>query len=426
VTSHKHLKQLVRARMTKTGERYAAARRQLAGPAAPSANGAGRWHLPGRVPAATALRVLLAQAGVTDPRTGKPFTEAMVFGLGGGIGAGVFSFYYPKEDLASFFIAGRHLWQDDEAWLRAACRRLGVKPVVKETTSARAGAKMLRDALGEGHPVIAWVDLALLPHRGLPPTMQGAGYHVITVYSVDDDAGTALIGDLSRKPIAIPLEALAASRARIRSQKHRLLWIEGPTKPVALASAITGALSACREGLLKGRMWCFTLDAFGQWADRVRGSKAKDSWHLRFPPGPHLLGGLRSAHEYIEYYGSGGGLCRPLFAEFLREAGVRGPAADQYADLGRAWSRLADELLPDEVPLFRSAKQLMARRARLRADGAAPEELLETWSELSRLQQEARVGFPLDDIAAARLRLKLAERIAEIHRGELNAVRLLA
>ncbi len=47
-----------------------------------------------------------------------------MFGIAGGVGAGVVAFHYDKEDFSSFFIAGRHLWQDDLAYIQSACVRL--------------------------------------------------------------------------------------------------------------------------------------------------------------------------------------------------------------------------------------------------------------------------------------------------------------
>ena len=58
MTTQKHLKQLVRARMARTGERYATARRQVVSQAARMATGPAAAHLPGNVPGATALRIL--------------------------------------------------------------------------------------------------------------------------------------------------------------------------------------------------------------------------------------------------------------------------------------------------------------------------------------------------------------------------------
>ena len=109
MTRQKHLKQLVRARMEKTGERYAAARRHIIRET-PGNDGSARGarHITGNVPATTALRTLLAAAGVRDPRTKQPFTEAMVYGIAGGIGIGVFAFLYEKANFASFYVAARN------------------------------------------------------------------------------------------------------------------------------------------------------------------------------------------------------------------------------------------------------------------------------------------------------------------------------
>src|SRR5437667_307197 len=82
-----------------------------------------RWHFPGNVPAATALRVLLAHAGVRAPHTGQPFSEALLFAVAGGVGAGMFSFFYEKEGFASFFVSGRHGWRDNLVYFRNALAR---------------------------------------------------------------------------------------------------------------------------------------------------------------------------------------------------------------------------------------------------------------------------------------------------------------
>ena len=157
------------------------------------------------------------------PHTHAPFSEAMLFGIAGGIGMGVFSFYYQKEDIATFFLAGRHKWHDDAAYLSDTLGLFGIQPVIHETAGAKAAEHQLRDTLDRYGPCIAWVDLAELPHRAMPSAWSGGGYHVITVYSVDDTDGTAQIGDLTDEPISISLADLARARARIKKQRHRLL-----------------------------------------------------------------------------------------------------------------------------------------------------------------------------------------------------------
>ena len=143
MTTRKSFKRLVRARMAKTGERYATARRHVIAngsrePTARPTVASSRLHLTGNVPATTALRVLLTAAHVRAPHTHAPFTEAMLFGVAGGIGIGVFSFLYEKQDFASFYIAGRHDWANEIRYLTRAAERVGTEASIAEASGAKS------------------------------------------------------------------------------------------------------------------------------------------------------------------------------------------------------------------------------------------------------------------------------------------------
>jgi hypothetical protein len=430
MTAHKHLKQLVRARMQKTGESFTTARRHIIRSAEPQHDGSVmRWHFPGSVPATTALRVLLAQAGVRDPQTGKPFSEAMLFGIAGGIGVGVFSFFYEREDVATFFIAGRHQWHDDLAYLRSALERFGIEPLVQEAGGAKAAEQQLRDALERHGPSVAWVDLAELPHRAMPSAWSGGGYHVITVYQIED--GAAQIGDLTDEPISIALDDLARARARIKKQRHRLLSTLPTSSSLNLGDLVSAGLERCHDGLLHptlpGARNNARLEALRTWAERMHGSKDQERWERVFRPGPNLWRGLCSIYDFVEHYGTGGGLCRPLFADFLADAAaaLRRPAlaalGEQYAELGRRWSELADAALPDDVPALREAKELYARKAELTHDGGPAEQVRAIWRRLGELEEQAKERFPLSDAGCADLRAQLKARIKALYEGEVAA-----
>jgi hypothetical protein len=438
MTVRKHLKQLVRSRMQKTGESYASARRQVIRQVPTRAGDpATRWHLPGNVPATTALRILVSHAGIRDPHTGQPFTEAMFFGIAGGIGVGVFSFYYEKGDSASFYVAGRHRWDDTSDYLQAACKRLGLTPVVRESSGAKTAEKQLRECLGEG-PCVAWVDMAHLPHRGLPEWCSGGAYHVITVYRLDDDTSSALIGDLADDPISIALPDLARARERIKSQKNRLLSVAEAPSPKELAPLVREGLESCYRGLAgegaKGAKGNFSLEALKIWATRLYKSKDKESWARVFPRGPRLWTGLTSIYDYIEHHGTGGGLCRPIFSDFLDEAAdaLRNSAlkslAEQYAELGRDWSALADEALPDAVPAMREAKDLYSQRSELTLAGGAdaPAEIGKVWDRLHALGAQARTDFPLSESECDALLAKLQGKVMALYEGEQAARAKLA
>ncbi len=136
MTQQKHFKKLVRERMKQSGQRYAAARRFVL----KSAPLERTPHRPGLVPGSTALRVLLAHRGID-------VSEPMAFGLSGGAGIGLFSFYYEKADFASFFVAGRHCWHDHVTYLTRGLTRLNQTPVMKESSTPKAAEKALREMI---------------------------------------------------------------------------------------------------------------------------------------------------------------------------------------------------------------------------------------------------------------------------------------
>jgi len=442
MTQQKHLKDRIRARMDKTGERYTVARRHVlakAGP--PAATGPAGFHLPGNVPATTALRVLLNAANV-QPDGVDGLSEALLFGLAGGVGAGVFAFRYEKEDFSSFFVSGRHLWQDDLAYLQVACQRLGLTIEVNESGGAKAADRQLRDALTEGSPVIAWVDRAGLPRYVLPEAQAGGLYHVVTVYEIDDAKSEAVIGDLADDPERVPLDVFAASRARIRKQKNRILRVTKAGKPFDLKSVVVAGVAACHDTLIgrgavkppsgKSMAGNFTLDAFKTWGERLHGGSGKQSWETMFRPGVNLWRGLTSIASFI-HYGTGGGLSRPLYSEFFREAGpllnapLLGELAERYERLGVAWDALSEAALPENVDQFRRFRELVAERAEQVLSGGAEalSRLHEIASELAELETSVATDFPLTSAECDGLLAELQSRVLELHRDEVAAHEVL-
>lgn len=146
-----------------------------------------------------------------------------------------------------------------------------------------------------------------------------------------------------------------------------------------------------------------------------------------FPPGHLLLNGLCCAYDFIEHYGTGGGLCRPLFAEFLSEAGRTLKSAkllksaETYAAIGKEWTDLASALLREDVPLFRETRELLGRRAELLASGGDAEEIRATWDRLDELGQEAKTDFPLTEAEASDLRGELKSKIKTLYENEMAA-----
>ena len=428
MTRNKTFKRRVRDRMEKTGESYTAARRQLLARepgAARSASGAADGSaanapgLAGIHSATTAFRILANHAGF-EP------SEAALLAAGGGVGIGVFAFQYPE--FSSFFLAGRHLWHDDLAFLQGLAGRLDVRLEVTETAGAKKAESNLRDALDHG-PVIAFVDLGTLGHRGAVEA-----YYVVVVLGIDDEAGTARIADLVEAPLEIPLETLARGRARHRKFKNRLVRIADTPGSFDLAAASKEGLRACVGGLedppMRGSN--FRLDGLDALAQRMRGT-GKDSWAEVFPPGPRLWSALGSFYEYVEHYGTGGGLMRPFFADALREAGGRldldaTPAADAYDALGQAWSTAARAALPEYVPEFAALREAVDDTyAAYDAQGAEARHELEAAAARRKALHDSVFPLAAKDVRAHLERTSdHVDAIARLERGAFDRLKALA
>jgi hypothetical protein len=413
MTAHKHFKQLIRARMEKTGERYSTARRSVLEKADPApTDPATRWHFPGNVPATTALRTMLANAGIRAPYTGEPFSEAMLFGIAGGIGIGVFAFHYQKEDVSTFYISGRHQSHSDESYLKDALQGFKIEPVIRETAGARTAEKQLEEALKQYGPCAAWVE----------------GYRVITVHDVDTAKGTARIGDLTDEPLTIPLSRLTERRMRIKKQRCRLLSVPSSKHSPELSVLVERGLRRCSEVLLNPTIPMMQgnarLEALRTWAGRMHGSDDKESWSRTFKPGPNLMRGLWGIYTFIETFGTGGGLCRPLFADFLKEAAEALSRPDlrtlskQYAALGREWSDLAYAALPDSVPALREARELHVCQMECKHAGEKTEEPRGDFEDPPELKQRP---FSLSEKESEQLRAELRTRILALYEGEVAA-----
>lgn len=357
----------------------------------------------------------------------------MLLGLTGGIGVSVFSFRYERDDVSTFFVGARS--PDSSEAIVGGLDLLGVPFTIGETTGHATAAQRLRRDLDEHGPVGAWVDAATLGTRGMPASWEGGAYHVLAVLDLDDDAGTATVSDLADAPITVDQATLAAARSRIRKHRHRVLAVTSPAaEPVALDAIVRTAVGRCHAMLTTGRIRNQTIAALDDLAERMHGSAAADGWARLFPPGRHLWTALTSLHDFVEHYGTGGGLARPLYARFLGEAAVAtdvallDEAAERYDDLGRQWTALAQAALPDDVAMLATARRLQEERAaRYAAQGTdTVADLRRIWEQMEDLGSEAAAAFPLTDADAEALRADLAARTRRIAADEHAAAEVLA
>jgi hypothetical protein len=426
MTAHKHLKQRVRARMARTGESYTTARRHVLNALPPSEY----LLLGGAHPDTHAIAGVLANRGLLDPDTGQPLSEAMVLGVGGGLGAGYILWEFKTHDSPSLVLGFRNSWQYPDRWALKVGARLGVPAGLHETSSPRRADQELRAAVGAGVPVIAWADQQLLGYRHLPARLEGFGGPPVTVYGIDERAGAALVDDRNRAPLTVPLDALAAARARVGSYKHRQLVLDAP----AAELDSDGLRRAVREGLaeqvehLGQRSDSFALPAFRKWARLLTSSSNAKAWPTVFADRAGLFDACLSVYENLEPVGWSGGNLRELYAEFLDEAAGLlgtpglGKAAAAYREAAACWREVAAVAVPADRDPFAEARRLIGRlQDQVERGDAAQAEAAATAAALWALRDRWRPQFPGDaadvdgllrDLAAAVTAACVAEEAA--------------
>ena len=374
-----------------------------------------------------------AQIGLSAPHTDKPFSEAMMLGIGGGIGAGYMMIDY-KVISAMVMIGTRHLWHSDNVeFMRRICNRIGLNPVVKETSGKKAAKSNLRRPIEEGRPALAWLDLASISYSSLPEEYRRSFYHLVVVVGLDDDEGMAYLDDRAPAPMSVSQSELTEARAAIRNYKNRIMVAEHSDGPADLRSAVEDGIRDCYKGLLNPRIKTFGLESLTQWAKLVANPKDKRGWPKTFEDPTELYTALTWVHHWIETGGTGGGALRGMYADFLDEAAIvldepgLGGVSERYRDSSRLWSALADAALPDSIPLFRETRELSLRKRDLfQSQGAAGlQEIEEINQRLLAIEGEIAGSPQLNASETTALFTNLRDHIVGVYAAEKEAAQRL-
>ncbi len=375
-------------------------------------------------PETAGIKNILAYHGIKAPHTGKPFGEAMLLGIGGGLGASYILWEFEKHGYPSIVLGFRHLSNYDVRYLQKLCSRLGAETEIFETTGKKKAAENLEKALQAGDPAMVWVDLG-----GAPYYRHYLQVGAVVVFGIDGDK--VLVDNLASKPFHIETGLLAAARAKVPSYKNRVLVVH-PTGTFDLEKAIRAGLIDCVE-YLGASSTSFALPALRKWGRLMTDPKNAKSWPRVFDGGRGLYGTLRTVYEGIELIGTGGGGMRGLYADFLEEAAsvldksdLKEPAA-HYRALGERWSALAHAALPDHVDAFKTTRELLDRRAAiLQEQGseglAAIAPLNDT---LHELKGRLNPNFPLGESETALLLAEIQSHLENIYHAEKEALAAL-
>jgi hypothetical protein len=370
------------------------------------------------------IRNVLDYQGVKAPHTGQPFTEAMLFGISGGIVAGYFTFEYQGHEPWLHFLTRNSL--DPMGRL---IERLGIPTQVKQTAKPDIALKNLTETLTFGQPAIVWAEMMSLPYnRSASGEAAGANMSIV-VYGFDGD--TVYIADRARVPLTVSADDFATARGRSASNKHRLMTLGEPDTS-RLISAVEFGILACAaymldEAPLKPMKGKFGLDAFTRWADLLVSTK-KDGWAKTYP-GAKLFSVLESCYRYINLWGTDRQGGRGHYADFLDEAAIilGQPAlnrvAESYREAGQRWDELNLALLPDSIRPFRQIRDVMDRQKELFLNngGDSVAERQKIGERLEAIRAEIKGDIPLSDGEASALRDNLRDKVLAVQEAERTA-----
>lgn len=430
MTTRKGFKRIVRARMAKTGESYAAARRSLlAGENTGSAPTATR--ILGVHPETASLASALRRLGVTGP-DGQSLSEALVLVVGGGLGAGYILWEFKARSSAVLALGFRNQWQYPgiPGWFGKTLDRLGVAATLHETAGVVGARRVLDGLLERGIPAVAWVDTQTIGTWHQPEALSGIwGYPVVVTGRRRD--GAFLIDDRCAEPLVVAPDVMAAARARISSYRNRIVELRVDPGPIAadrLRSALeTGLVDQVEH--LRSDSDSFSLPAWRKWARLMTDRRNAKAWPRVFVDGRGLFGTLISIVEAIDSgVGAAGGHLRDRYADGLDEAAgiLDRPQLHEAAAAWRVsadrWEVLADAAVPTEVPDAAEAVELAEElHDAVMAGEPGRAAAADAGRRLFELRDRHEAAFPAPPDSVDRLFTDLGERVAAVYEAEVAA-----
>lgn len=377
----------------------------------------------------------LAVQRVKAPHTGKPYSEALLLGISGGITFGYFTFEY-KGYLPHVAMLTRNTFSPFSTILE----RLGIAQDIQQTNKADVAEKNLRDTLDSGLFPLLWADQFSLPYNCLPSDEPMWG--MMPILAVESDGKSVTIADRSSQPFHLSMSELTKARGRVKDDKYRLMTLDAP-QTAKLASAvhkgICQAIKLFTEEPPRGARDNFGFAAYEKLAHLLVNTRNKQSWERFFEPGVRMYHALAGspvqpgAYHWAMAWGSADGAERGLYADFLIEAAqiLKKPAlkesAEKFRESYELWLEFANALLPDDVPMLGESKKLIQKKHDLfitNGESALPE-IKQINARLNELLEGSKTDFPLSNAQAAEFRTNLRDILLKISAVEQQAVDLL-
>jgi hypothetical protein len=276
---------------------------------------------------------------------GIDISEAVLFGLGGGIGF----WYQPVGPSGRFRSMTSTRNGPFPIFVERMCTALGLTLTVHRTSDPDRGLDDLRGELASGRPVVCYADMFHLPYF---QASRHFGGHAVVVYGLDEESGRAWLSDRCPGPIEITTEQLATARS---SPDHPFppqhAWLQADWKAARLpdAEVVRAAFRACGAALAQTELPNEGLAGMASFSSEL-------AREVRSSPAPQVIDRMVAAYIDFEYAGTGGSGFRKLYRDFLVAAQdwLPGPAltaalaqADQVL---AAWTAVTELLIPGWGP----------------------------------------------------------------------------
>jgi len=273
---------------------------------------------------------------------GFKFSEAMIFGLGSGLG---FVYWHSKRGnkvlLPTYpFVGGRA-----RDLYKNLCSNLGVSVKVNKTSSKARAYEALKELISKDIPVMITVDMPQLKYLGLPEQAHFGG-HCVVVAGLDEDKGVAYIADTMFKDLQTAtlkeLEEARSSTFKPFPPENKWVTFEFPEKLTSVEEAIRNAITKTTRLMLYPPIKNLGVKGIYHFANEIV------KWPKLFPPENEQLRQLyEMSYIMMEEDGTGGGLFRYLYSRFLKEAGELlnnkqlEELGDRYHQIGQKWTTIA-------------------------------------------------------------------------------------
>jgi hypothetical protein len=434
MTRNKQLKNRIRARMAKTGERYTTARfhllRESENPSSIDHVTDLGYTLRGGVAAdSSAVTNTLANSGVRRG-DGSLVSEPLIFAASGGIGAAYILWEFAQHNARILTLGFRSRPQYAQDWLTTTLDRLRIPYDIHTTSGAKGAATRLSEDLDGGHPVIVLPDRYLLGYWHLPAHLEAHGGHFVVAYGQSN--GRVHIDDRNLVPLTVARDDVDRARQRVVSYKNFLISLRPEQTMLSdeiLAAAVLEGLRDGAERLL-GTSESFALPAWRAWARRMTDERNAKGWPRVFADGRGLVGALLSVWEGVEPVGMTGGNFRELFADSLEEAAglLQRPQlhdlSPEWRRIAQQWHDLAETALPSTHAPFGQMRELTATiQESVIAEGdAGAEAAAAAADELWQLHAEADKRSPFDPDSTSTLFAALGRQLSGLYEAERTAV----